>query len=176
MTDQHGFVFDDHSDRDLYRSSRTQEQFLNTAIVQSDISGSFEEYLEVFDTFYADHIEVRSEAWEEPARGKARVRSLLFNFLVQLHVIAEVGGLTVSVRETAIHGDAAGETHSAWTLDLVGAWGTTCTLRWRVLRKWSASRVVYEHHYDQEQIGGPMTFDDLRLSAATVAPGFRWPS
>jgi hypothetical protein len=54
--------------------------------------------------------------------------------------------------------------------------GRTCTLRWRALRKWSASRVVYEHRYDQEQIGGPMTLDDLRLSAATVAAGFRRPS
>jgi len=75
--------------------------------------------------------------------------------------MAEVGGLAISIRETAIPGDATGETHSAWTLDLVGVSGRTCTLSWRPLREWNGSRVVYEHHYDQQPSGAPLTFDDL---------------
>ena len=96
MTDQHSLVSADHFDRDLYTSSQTGERVLNAAIVQADISESFEEYLEIFDAFYADDIGVSAETREEPIRGKARVRSLLFNFLVPLHVMAEVGGLSIS--------------------------------------------------------------------------------
>src|SRR6266446_2992813 len=115
MTKEHSFVAADYSDRDFYASSRTQERALNSAIVRAEISESFEEYLEIFEAFYADDIEVSSETAEEPIRG-----------------------------------NVAGETHSAWTLDLVGVSGRTCTVTWRALRKWNGSRVVYEHHYDEQ--------------------------
>ena len=105
---------------------------------------------------------------EEPIRGKDRVRSLLVSFLVPLHVMHEVGGLSISIRQSAIPGDVADETHSAWTLDLVGVSGRTCTVTWRALRKWNASRVVYEHHYDEQQSGGPLTSDDLSFNASNV--------
>jgi hypothetical protein len=36
---------------------------------------------------------------------------------------AEVGGLSVAIRESPIPGDAAGETYSSWRLDLVGVSG-----------------------------------------------------
>ncbi len=176
MTKEQSFVSADHIDLDPFISSQTQERTLNAAIVQANISESFEEYLEIFDAFYADDIEASSETGEEPVRGKARVRSLLFNFLVPLHVMAEVGGLSISIRETAIPGDIAGETDSAWTLELVGVSGRTCTVSWCILRKWNGSRVVYEHHYDHQQSGGPLTSDDLSFNAATSAAGFRRPS
>ncbi len=166
----------DQFDRDLYTSSQTRERALNAAILQAKISESFEEYLEIFDAFYGDDIEVSSETAEEPIRGKARARSLLFNFVVPLHVMAEVGGLLISLRQAAIPGDAADETHSEWTLELVGVSGRSCTLSWRALRKWSGSRVVYEHHYDHQQSGGPLTSDDLSLNADTSAARFRGPS
>lgn len=170
MTDQHRFVSADHCDCDRYTSSHTGERALNAAIIRAKISESFEQYLAIFDEFYADDIEISSEAQEEPIRGKAGVRSLLFNFLVPLHVMAEVGGVSISIRETAIPGDVAGETHSAWTLELVGVSGRTCTLSWRAFRKWNGSRVVYEYHYDQQQSGGPLTLDDLSFNAAKADP------
>ena len=98
-------------------------------------------------------------------RGKPIVRALLYNFLVPLHVMAEIGGLQVSIRQTAMPGDVAGETHSEWTLDLVGVSGRTCTLSWRALRKWNGSQVVYEHHYEHRQSGGPLTVSDLSVDA-----------
>ena len=168
MTKEHGFIAGDYYDPDLYANSRTQERALNSAIVRAEISESFEEYLEIFEAFYADDIEVSSETAEEPIRGKESVRSLLAAFLVPLHVMAEVGRLSVSIRQTAIPGDVAGETHSAWTLDLVGVSGRTCTVTWRALRKWNGSRVVYEHHYDQQQNGGPLTSDDLSFDVANL--------
>jgi hypothetical protein len=176
MTKEQSFVFTDRVDRELFTSSQTRERALNAAIVQASISESFEAYLEIFDAFYADDIEVSSETAKEPIRGKGRVRSILANFLVPLHIMAEVGGLLISMRETAIPGDAADERHSAWTLDLVGVSGRTCTLSWCTLRKWKGSRVVYEHQFDHQQSGGQLTSDDLGLNAATSAAGFRSPS
>jgi hypothetical protein len=164
--DEQSVIPVNHFDRDLNRSSQIREYALNTAIVQANISKSFEEHLGIFDDFYAHDIEVSSETHEEVTRGKEKVRALLCDFLIPLHVMAEIGGLQVSVRQIAIPGDTADETRSEWTLDLVGVSGKTCTLSWRALRKWRGSRVVYEHHYDQQQIGGPLTFSDLDFNAA----------
>jgi len=155
-----------------YTSSQTLDRLLNEAIIHADISNSFEEYIEIFDTFYADDIEVSSDVTGEPVRGKSRVASFLFNFLVPLHVMAEVAGLSVSIRETALPADAALETHSAWTLDLVGASGRTCTLTWRTLRVWNGARVVHERQYDHQQTGVPLTADDFASDAVQQVPGF----
>jgi hypothetical protein len=174
MNNELGFISTSNLDRDLYTSSQTRERALNAAIIQAHISESFEVHLEIFDEFYADEIEVSSETAEEPIRGKAKVRSLIAAFLVPLHVMAEIGGLLISIRETAMSGDAADETHSAWTLELVGVSGKSCTVSWRALRKWNGSRVIYEYHYDHQQRGGPLTSEDLSFYAP--AAGFGSPS
>jgi hypothetical protein len=176
MTNQHSLVFAGRGDHDLFTSSRNGESSLNAAIVRAEINESFEELLDIFDAFYADDVEVSDDTREEPIRGKARVRSLLFNFLVPLHVMAEVGGLAISVREAPIPGDAPNKAHSAWTLDFVGVSGATCTVSWRTMRKWNGSRVAYERHYDHQQSGGPLTLDDLGLNVARLEAGFRRPS
>ena len=175
MTDQHRFAYADHFDHDLYTRTRTRDRVLNAAIVRADISESFDKYLEIFDAFYADDIEVSDETRAEPVRGKARVRALLCNFLVPLHVMAAIGGLSTSIRETPIPGDVAGETNSAWTIDLVAASGATCNLSWCAFRRWNQSQVVYERHYNYEQKGGPLTLNDFRFTAAEPAR-FRLPS
>jgi hypothetical protein len=162
MSDQRGFISADQFHLDPYTQSRTAERTLNAAIVRADISRSYEEYLEIFDEFYADDIEGSNDTKEEPIRGKAGVRSLVFGFLVPLHAMAEVGGVSVSVRQTSIPGDVVDETHSAWTLELVGATGKVCTVSWRTFRKWNDSRVVLEHHYDHQQSGEPLSEGDLR--------------
>jgi hypothetical protein len=158
---------------DSYSRSQAAEQMLNTAITQAKISESFEEYLEIFDKFYADDVQVSSENQLEPIRGKARVGLLLLTFLVPLHVMAEVGGLVISIKETAISGDAANEIHSAWTLNIGGVSGKTCTLNWRTLRKWNESRVVYEHHYDQQRSGEPLTVEDLGFDIIGTSLGLK---
>ena len=176
MTNELSFISTDNLEQDPYTRSQTRERTLNAAIIRANISESFEEYLEIFDEFYADDIEVGSETGEEPIRGKARVRSVIANFLVPLHVMAEIGGLLISIRQTAIPGDAADETHSAWTLEMVGISGRSCTVSWRALRKWNGSRVVYEYHYDHQQTGGPLTSNDLSLYSAASATADQRPS
>jgi hypothetical protein len=169
-----GFISTSNLDRDLYTNAQTRERALNAAIIQAHISESFEEYLDIFDEFYADDVEVHSETAEEPIRGKAKVRSLIATFLVPLHAMAEIGGLLLFIRQTAMSGDAADETHSAWTLELVGVSGKSCTVSWRALRKWNGPRVIYEYHYDHQQSSGPLNSDDLSFYAP--ASGFGNPS
>jgi hypothetical protein len=147
-------------DRDLY----ARERVLNSAIIAADIGRGWEEYLEIFDAFYADEVEVTTDTGSGPIRGRERIRALLFNFLAPLHVMVELGGLAIDVREDPIHGDTPDETHSAWSVSLIGVSGRACTLNWRTLRRWAGSRVVYERHYDHQQSGGPFTDDDLSLN------------
>jgi len=172
MSDQRGFISAGQFRPAPYTQSRTAERTLNAAIVHADISLSYEEYLEIFDEFYADGVEVSSETTEKPIRGKSGVRSLIFGFLAPLHAMAEVGGALISVRQTPIPGDVVDETHSAWTLELVGATGKVCTVNWRTFRKWKDSRVVLEHHYDRKQSGEPLSARDLRSSMLEPPPGF----
>src|SRR5260370_42443987 len=136
MSTQSSFFSADHDD-DPYASSHVGERALNKAMVTAEISRGYEEYLEIFDRSYAEDIEVNSATSAGQIRGKARVSSLLYGFLVPLHIMAESGGVSISIRQSTMPGDAAGETHSAWTLDLVGATGRSCTLRLRTLRRWT---------------------------------------
>src|SRR5882724_2982519 len=103
MSAQHHFAPGDQWDRDLY----ARERVLNSSIIAADISRGWEEYLEIFDAFYADDVEVTADKETGPIRGKERIRALLFNFLAPVHVMAESFGLSVQIRESPIHGDAA---------------------------------------------------------------------
>jgi hypothetical protein len=176
MTNEPDVESTDPFEDNLYTSCLTRERTLNEAITLANISESFEQYLEIFDEFYADDLQVAGETDEQPIHGKAQVRSMIANFLVPLHAMAEIGGLSVSIRHTAFPGDAADETHSFWTLEIVGTSGRSCTVSWRALRKWNGSRVVYEYHYDHQQMGGPLTSEDLDLYAPASATADQRPS
>jgi hypothetical protein len=165
MIDEHNLVAVGRFDGNAYKDSQAAELALNTAILRAEIARSYEEFLEIFGRFYADDVDVSSEDSRETIRGKTRMRPFLLNFLVPLHVMAEVAGLSISVQQTALPRDTANETHSEWRIDFTGIGGKRCTLKWRAIRRWKASRVVYEHHYDHQQIGGPLTLDDLNLDS-----------
>ena len=155
------FITIDRFGGDAYSSSQAAERALNAAILRAEIGRSYEEFLEIFEKFYADDLEVSSAESRETIRGKESVLSLLVNFLAPLHVMVEVAGLSVSVQHTVVPRDTADETHSAWRLDVVGLRGKRCTLKWYAVRRWKGARVVYEHHYDHQQIGGPLKLEDL---------------
>ena len=163
-------------DGNTYKSSEAAASALNTAILRAKIARSYEEFLEIFDKFYADDVEVSREDSPETIRGKNRVRPFLLNFLVPLHVMAEVAGLSISVQLTQVPRDSANETHSEWRIDFTGVGGRRCTLKWYAIRGWAASRVVYEHHYGHEQIGGPLTQDDLNFNWGRSEVRFQSPS
>jgi len=113
MIDEHNLVPFSRFEGDAYKSSQAAELSLNAAILGAKIARSYEEFLDIFETFCADDVEVSREDSREMIRGKARVRPSLLNVLVPLHVMAEVAGLSVSVQHTAVPGDTANETHSA---------------------------------------------------------------
>jgi hypothetical protein len=114
------------ADRDLY----AREKVLNSAIIAADISSGWEEYLQILDAFYADHVVVSDGIESGSVFGRERIPALLLKFLVPIHVMAEIGGLSVLIRESPILGDTADETHSAWSVDLIGVSGRTCQICW----------------------------------------------
>jgi hypothetical protein len=131
MIDEHNPVLFSRSEGDAYRSSQAAELSLNAAILRAEIARSYEELLDIFETLYDDDVEVSREDLPEMIRGKARVRPFLLNVLVPLHVMAEVAGLSISVQQTAVPGDTANETHSAWRIDFTGVGGRHLqTLSW----------------------------------------------
>jgi hypothetical protein len=172
MIDEHDLVLCSRSEGDAYKSSHFAELSLNAAILRAEIPKSYEEFLDILETFYADDVEMSREDLREIIRGKEKVRPFLLNLLVPLHVMAEVAGLSVSVQQTAVPGDTANETHSAWRVDFTGVGDKRCTLKWYAIRRWNSCRVVYEHHYDLQQIGGPLTMDDLNLGSGRSEAGF----
>jgi hypothetical protein len=87
-----------------------------------------------------------------------------------------VAGISVFVQQTAVPRDTANETHSAWRLDIAGVSGKRSTLKWYAVRRWKAAQVVFEHHYDHQQIGGPLTLEDLNSDFDRSDTEFRLPS
>lgn len=161
MTNSHSSaLLDPRSSAD---SAARAERELNAAIVTADISASYEEFLAIVDEFYADDVEVHSDSSPEPLVGRARVKSLLTGFLVPVHVMAEIGGLSVSVSEIPIAGDSLDEQHSQWSLELVGVRGRAVRVSWSVRRRWKQSRVIREYHYDHHQEGEALGLSDLRI-------------
>ena len=59
MIDEHNLVFFSRSEGGAYKSSHAAELCLNAAILRAELSESYEEFLDIFETFYADDVEVR---------------------------------------------------------------------------------------------------------------------
>jgi hypothetical protein len=134
---------------------------LNNALVNADISNGYEEYLALFEHFYDENVEVAGESNPDPVVGKARVLPIILNFLIPLHVMAEIGGLSVRLRYTPLFSDKREEQHADWSLDLVGATGRSVMVNWSSARRWKDGRVIYERHSDHLQFGEALTMIDL---------------
>ena len=174
MTNSHSrALLDTRSSAD---SAARANRELNAAIVSADISASYEEFLAIVDQFYADDVELRSDPWPEPLIGRARLKSLLEGFLAPVHVMAEIGGLSVSVNERPITSDSLDEQHSQWSVELVGVTGRAVRVSWSVRRRWKQSRVVGEYHYDHHQEGAPLGLSDLRIPTFNGMEEVEWES
>jgi hypothetical protein len=92
MLDEHNLVSFSRSEGDAYKSSQAAEPSLNAAILRAEIARSYEEFLDIVETFYADDVEVSGEDLPGMMRGKAKVRPFLLNILMPLHVMAEGAG------------------------------------------------------------------------------------
>src|ERR1700730_483955 len=154
----------------LGESAVVADRILNEAIVDADITRSYEEYLQIVDRFYADDVEISSDAPAETVRGKERMKSALLTFLGPLHMMAEIAGLDVSITESRVPSDLIDVQHSEWSLELVGVTGRSVKATWCVRRTWKGSRVVNEYHFVRRQVGEPLSLGDLRVAMAGDLP------
>ena len=104
------------------------------------------------------------------------MRPFLLNFLVPLHVMAEVAGLSMSVQVNASSSRRRQRDTFRMEDRLHRRRRETVHFEWYAIRGWTASRVVYEHHYGHEQIGGPLTQHDLNFDWGRSEVGFQSPS
>jgi hypothetical protein len=153
-----------------FESANAAEQKLNTALVELDITSSIEEFLEIFDQFYAEKVELATDAHPTPILRKEHMVPLLRQFLTPLQVMAELGSVSVSLRYTSVPCNRKDEHRADWSLQVAGTSGKTVTLTWSSTRRWMNSRVVYERHSKHRRIGDPLTFPDLVLPPRTT-PG-----
>jgi hypothetical protein len=151
-----------------FSKAAEDELDLNNALVNADISDGYEQYLALFDRFYDENVEVASDNNSDPLVGKSRVLPVIFNFLVPLHVMAEIGGLSVRLRCTPLFSDKPEEQHADWSLDLVGATGRSVMVSWSSTRRWKDERVIYERHSDHRQFGEALTMIDLDFEKGTT--------
>ena len=70
MTHENNLVIVSQFDGNAYKISQAAELTLNAAILRAEIARSYEEFLEIFDKFYADDVEVSSEGSPVVIRGK----------------------------------------------------------------------------------------------------------
>ncbi len=134
---------------------------LNNALVNANISNGYNECLALFDHFYDENVEVVSAKNPDPLVGKARVLPVILGFLMPLHVMAEIGGLAVSLRYIPLFSDMREEQHAEWSLSLVGTTGRSVMVSWSSARRWKDARVIYERHSDHRQFGEALTMIDL---------------
>jgi hypothetical protein len=80
LIDEHNLVAFGRFDGDAYKSSQAAELSLNAAILRAEIARSYEEFLDIFETFYTDDVEVSSEDSPETISGKERVRPYSVEF------------------------------------------------------------------------------------------------
>jgi len=151
--------------RPLLSDPTTLEAMLIASLLAVDISRGYEECLAILDSFYADDVEVAIEGLEKPVAGKGQLRNVVMRWLLPFHVMAEIGGLGVTIRLTEEAGtDVIGTKHSTWVLELSGITGSRCSLRWSRVRTWRGTKVVSEYHYNYQRTGAPLGIHDVRLA------------
>src|SRR5437667_4305743 len=126
---------------------------LNAAIGGVDIRKGFESYLDIVDAFYFEDVELILGEGTEPVCGRYDLRSRLSEFLTPIHMMAEVGGLSVTVQSTAVPVPDGAGTDSRWEARFRAASGLARTFSWSVQRRWKEGRVNYERHYDHHVVG-----------------------
>ncbi len=85
------------------------------------------------------------------------------DFLFPIHLIAEMGGVEVTVEAQHITSDTPDEQRTSWSAELLAKNGTRHVVSWKTMRIWVAGKVVAEHLYDQSHEGPAIQYTDLEL-------------
>jgi hypothetical protein len=86
---------------------------------------------------------------------------MLMDYLLAIHLIAEMGGVQVSVDACHIPSDSSDEQRSSWFVELLAKNGTRHAISWKTIRTWIAGKVVAEQLYDQSHEGPVIQYSDL---------------
>jgi len=133
--------------------SAAREHALNAALAGLHIGAGYEEWVAIVDGFYAEQVQVSSDATPNRLAGKGRVKHALLKMLASLHVCAGENSTSVSLRCMVMSGDRSNEYHSAWSLEIIGASGRRAAVRWCVRRIWRRGLVAHEHFYENDMNG-----------------------
>src|ERR1700692_3143534 len=101
MIDEHNLVPISRSEGAAYKNSHAADLSLNAAILRAEIARSYEEFLDIFETFYAEDVEVSREDLQEikfgcrPRLTSAKASKRLSRMTMThrpYHFVAIVGG------------------------------------------------------------------------------------
>jgi hypothetical protein len=145
--------------------SAAREQILNAALANLPVGAEYEDWLAMVDRFYAEHVQVSSDATSGRLTGRAGVKQALLNILTPLHAVMDADSTSVSLRCMPVHADRHDEYHSAWSLEIAAPPGRLATVRWCVRRIWRGGLVVHEHFYEHDMLGQALAVHDLWIPA-----------
>lgn len=140
---------------------RIQDKELNDAILNCDISSDFLPFIELCHRYYADEIDWSVD--ESPRRTIARdeLQGMLMEFLLPIHLVAEMGGVQVNVEACEIASDTPDQQHSSWSVEFLAKSGTRHAISWKTMRTWIAHRTWLVRMH--ARFARPMFDGDCRL-------------
>ena len=148
---------------DDFEVPREQDKALNEAILSNDISFDFLPFIDLCHRHYADEVDLSFSEGPRRTVGKDTLQGMLMDFLFPIHLIAEVGGVEVTVEAQHIRSDTPDQQHTSWSVELLAKNGTRHVMSWKTMRIWVAGKVVAEHLYDQSHEGPAIRYSDLEL-------------
>src|SRR5258708_21642181 len=104
---------------DDYEVRRIQDKALNEAILSNDISFDFLPFIDLCHRHYADEVDLSSGEGPRRTVGKGTLQGMLMDFLFPIHLIAEMGGVEVTVEAQHITSDTPDQQHSSWSVELL---------------------------------------------------------
>jgi hypothetical protein len=148
---------------DDYEAPAIQDKALNKAILSNDISFDFLPFIDLCHRHYADEVDLSFVEGPRRTVAKDTLQGMLMDFLFPVHLIAEMGGVEVTVKAQHITSDTPDQQHSSWSVELSAKNGTRRIMSWKTMRIWVAGKVVAEHLYDQSHEGPAIQYSDLEL-------------
>src|SRR5262245_16508685 len=134
--------------------SASREQALNAALAGLHVGAGYDDWLAIVDRFYAEYVQVSSDATPGRLIGRVRVKEALLQLLAPLHTFLGADSQSVSLRCMPISADRHDEYHSAWSLEMIAGSGRRAAVRWSVRRIWRGGVVVHEHFYESDRRHG----------------------
>ena len=148
--------------------SAAREHSLNAALAGLNVDTGYEEWLAIVDRFYAEHVQVSSDATPGRLIGRARAKQALLNLLAPIHTWVGADIESISLRCLPIYADRHDEHHSAWSLEVVAGSGRRATVRWSLRRIWRGGFVVHEHFYENDINGEALAPDSLWIPTSAA--------